>query len=201
MASTRHTARFVLGLLLAAFGGLVFAQSTLDGMPRVAQWTDLESQAGDLPVNVWGACAVQRANRVGIRVDFNSGETGFATYDGVAAFWNTADFGPVPAATSGGFFATCGGLHFLFDNKNVDLPMAWEGCSNGVSPNFDLDANEDIGSNFRAAVPAWVSANFQTYCGDLLGAAAVPAVTPAWFVAAALALSILGALALRRRAG
>jgi len=177
----------------------VAAQPTLDGMQRIAQWTDLESGAGELPINVWGICSSQRANRVGIRVDFQDGTSGFATYSGVANFWNRGDFGPVGSTTAGGFFSTCGGLHFLFDNKFVSLPMAWDGCSMAYSGNFDLDAAEDFGSNFRASTSGWVSAAFQTYCSDFQGSVGIPATTPWWQAVAVLALMLLGAIALRAR--
>ncbi|HEY8244925.1 MAG TPA: hypothetical protein VII68_15775 [Casimicrobiaceae bacterium] len=192
--------RLIVAIAFALFAvAPVSAQTTLDGMPRIAQWTDLESGAGELPVNIWGVCANQRANRVGIRVDFQNGSSAFATYSGVANFWNTGDFGPVNSDSAGGFFSTCGGLHFLFTNKNVDLPMAWDNCSMPFSGNFDLDANEAFGSNFRADTAGWVSAAFQTYCGDLQGSVGIPATTPWWQAIAALSLMLLGAIALRAR--
>lgn len=191
----------VTALALSLFATPSSAQSTLDGLPRVAQWTDFENQAGELPVNIWGACASQNADRVGIRVDFNNGLTGFATYSGTAGRWNVSTFPGIDPDSAGGFLASCTGLHFLFDNKNVDLPMAWESCSNAFSSNFDLDADEDNGSNFRASTTGWVSATFQTYCGTFTPPAAVPATSPLLAILLGAGIAALGASALRRRAG
>lgn len=185
-------------LALGAFG-FAHAQTSLDGMPRVAQWTDLENGAGELPVNIWPACASQRANRIGIRVAFSNGTNAFAVYSGVGKLWNTSDFSPILPSSGSGFLATCD-LHFLFDDKNVDLPMAFQSCSMAFASNFDLDRNEDFGSNFRADTAGWVQADFQTYCGDPLPPASVPTAGFWTLLAAGLSLALLGGLALRRRA-
>ncbi len=87
----RNVGIVVVSLLLSLLGtGGARAQATLDGLPLVAQWTDFENQAGELPVNIWGQCAARRANRIGIRVDFpgGNGTPAFATYSGVADHWN-----------------------------------------------------------------------------------------------------------------
>ena len=180
--------------------GAAHAQATLDGMPRVAQWTDFENQAGELPVNIWGSCAQQNVDRVGIRVDFNNGVSAFASYSGASGNWNVNTFTPgLDPDTSGGFLASCTGVHFLYDNKNTDLPMAWESCSNAFSGNFDLDAGESSGSNWRADSGGWVSVNFQTYCGTQGVSVPVPAQSFWSQGAAALALALTGAFVLMRR--
>ena len=198
-----RTSLHKLGTLFVALvlgAGMAWAQSDLDGMPRVAQWTDFENQAGELPVNIWGSCASQNVDRVGIRVDFQNGTTAFATYSGVAGKWNVNTFSPeINPDTSGGFLGSCTGLHFLFDDKNVDLPMAWDNCSNAFSGNFDLDVSENFGSNWRADSGGWVSVAFQTYCGGQPVAAAVPAQSSWSMLAAVLALSLAGAFVLMRR--
>jgi hypothetical protein len=195
-----HWSRFLLAMCCAGAVNLACAQLTLDGLPRVDQWTDFENQAGELPVSPWGSCSAQQADRVGIKVDFQDGTSGFATYSGVASLWNTGDFPDILPDTVGGFFVGCNGIHFLFNN-GTSLPLAWDGCSMAFSGNFDLDYIEAFGSNFRATTTGWVQADFQTYCGNgSAGPSAIPVPTlTQWSVVGLGALlAILSIVAVRR---
>jgi len=167
------------------------AQLTFDGMPRVNQWTDFENQSDELPLNPWGTCDTTNEDRIGIRVDFQDGTSGEATYSGVSGLWNTS-FPDIAADTSAGFFTGCGGIHFLF-NDGTSLPLAWNGCSMIYSGNFDLDYAESNGSHFRASTTGWVEATFQTYCG-----AAVPTMQEWTALMLAGLLALMAATLLRR---
>lgn len=152
-------------VLVATFtSATAMSQATLDGMSRVADWTDLENTSNELPSQIWGTCDATSEDRVGISVEFDNGTSGVSTYSGVSGVWNTTDFSGIDPDTSTGLFAACTGLHFLVNN-NSTLPMAWEDCSMPFAGNFDLDYNEANGSHFRASTPGWVSARIQTYCG------------------------------------
>jgi hypothetical protein len=164
---------------VALAANMAHAQTTLDGLPRVAQWTDFENQTGEMPAKIWGSCDVDKADRVGIRVDFQNGISGYAVYPGVAELWNTLNFSPILPDLSGGFLASCFGIHFLYNNA-TSLPLAWNGCVMAFSTNFDLDYNDQNGSQFRADTPGWVQATFQTYCGGAAPQAPTPQVGLWW---------------------
>jgi hypothetical protein len=151
--------------LMAAFTSVAaLSQTTLDGMSRVGDWTDLETTSNEMPAQIWGACDATTQDRVGIKVEFSNGTSGTATYSGVSGVWNTSGFPGINPDSATGVFASCTGLHFL-NNNNSTLPMAWENCSMPFSSNFDLDYSEANGSQFRASTTGWVSAHIQTYCG------------------------------------
>lgn len=181
--------KFLIPLLLAFTPVAAMAQTTLDGMGRVADWTDQEATADDMPNQIWGTCDATSANRVGIKVEFNNGTSGTATYSGVSGVWNTSAFPGINPDSATGVFASCVGLHFL-NNNNSTLPMAWEDCDMPFASNFDLDYNEQNGSEFRATTTGWVSAHIQTYCGA--GDAAPPAAAVPTMSIYALALTALG---------
>jgi len=157
--------RSILLLLVTAFTSLAaMSQTTLDGMNRVAEWTDLETTSNEMPTQIWGTCDATTEDRVGIKVEFNNGTSGTATFSGVSGVWNTSGFPGINPDTATGVFASCTGLHFL-NNNNSTLPMAWEDCNMPITSNFDLDYSEQNGSHFRADTTGWVSARVQTYCG------------------------------------
>jgi len=163
----------------------------LDGMGSIVTWTDYETQSGDMPGYIWGNSDAQRADKIGLRVDFAGGLSGTVVYSGVSALWNTSNFTGLNYDSATGFFTTASGLHFLYNvAKGGTLPMAWSGFSMPFSGNFDLDYSEAYGSNFRASTSGWTSATFTTYSST----AAIPE------PATALILGLGGALiALYRR--
>lgn len=206
MIRRRHVCAVGFVLLLAAVLAAprpLSAQSTLDGMERVADWTDLETSSGDMPAVVWGDCDERRADRIGIRVDFDDGTSATAIYSNVADKWNTSHdvsegFPGLIVGPATGFLASCPKLHFLF-NDGMELPMAWDDCSMAFSSNFDLDYSEDFGSNFRASQSGWISARFQTYCGDALATTTgAPAMSSVGLLAVVLALGVVGMRSMRR---
>lgn len=189
-------------MTLMIVGGTAWAQDTLEGLPKVNEWTDLETTADDLPAEVWGNCDDIGADSVGIRVEFDDGTTASAVYSNLADKWNSNNDGPqgfdgLVVGPATGFLASCPELHYLY-NDGTTLPMAWNDCSAPAANNFDLDYNEANGSNFRASTSGWVSAHFQTYCGNGLGAQPVPVNSPLGLALAVLALTALGFVALRR---
>jgi hypothetical protein len=191
-------AGFKLFVALAALCTSLSAtsQTTLDGLDRVAEWTDLESTSNEMPAQVWGNCDATSANRVGIKVEFENGTSGTATYSGVSGLWNTSNFTGINPDSAAGVFASCVGLHFL-NNNNGALPMAWEDCDMPIASNFDLDYVEANGSQFRATTTGWVSARIQTYCGN--GDAAAPSVPVPTMTFYGLALTVLGLLLVATR--
>lgn len=187
-----------LALLLSALvPATASAQETLNGLMRVGDWTDFENSAGDMPATVWGNCDELQADAVGIRVDFNDGTSGTATYSNLADKWNTdhdfeEGFPGLIVGPATGFLASCPFLHYLY-NDGINLPMAWHDCSMAFAGNFDLDYDESGGSNFRADQAGWVSARFQTYCGQLaVTTSAAPALSTWGLIAATLALGAVG---------
>lgn len=191
-------AGFKLIVAIAALCTSVSAmsQTTLDGLARVAEWTDLETTSNEMPDQIWGSCDATSEDRVGIRIEFENGTTGSATYSGVSGVWNTANFTGINPDSADGVFASCVGLHFLHNN-NSTLPMAWEDCDMPFASNFDLDYNEQNGSQFRATTTGWVSAHIQTYCGS--GAAPTPTVAVPTMTIYGLALTVLGLLVVTTR--
>lgn len=188
-----HFAGFKLLVAVAALFTSVTAMSqpTLDGLDRVADWTDLETTSNEMPSQIWGTCDAAGADRIGIRIEFDNGTSGSLTYSGVSGVWNTINFPGIIADSADGVFASCAanGLHFL-NNNNTTLPMAWDSCGIPFASNFDLDYNAQNGSHFRADTAGWVSARIQTYCGA--GAAAAPSVPVPTMTIYALALTVLG---------
>lgn len=173
------------------------AQTTLDGMDRVGDWTDFENQSNEMPAQVWGSCDTDLADRIGISVEFDDGTAGTATYSGVSQLWNSSFGSGISADTSTGFLQNCTGMHFLFNNGS-NLPMAWNSCNMTFASNFDLDYSENNGSHFRATTQGWVSAHFQTYCAAA-DAKVIPAVSPTSLVILGLLLAIAGFFGLRYR--
>lgn len=166
MKLTQNTVRCLTAALIT-FGSLVGGANgavlpTLEGMNLSTSWVDLESTAGELPVSPFGTSDIDGADRIGIYVEFDNGLTGSATYSGVSGVWNTSNFAGISADTATGFFTSAGDLHFLH-NQGASLPLAWVGFSMAYSNNFDLDFNENNGSNFRASTTGWTSATFATY--------------------------------------
>lgn len=200
MNSKSGCSKFLLPVMLVMMPLAATAQTTLDGMGRVADWTDLETTSNEMPAQVWGACDTSAADRVGIRVDFNNGTSGAATYSGVSGVWNTTNFPGISADSATGVFASCVGLHFL-NNDGSTLPMAWEDCNMPFASNFDLDYGEENGSHFRASTTGWVSARIQTYCGDgdAPPAAAAPVPTLSIYGLALTALGLVLVTARRLR--
>ena len=198
MSYSRRLAAFLpVALLMAGGASAAHGQSTLNGLGKVAEWTDFENQSNEMPAQVWGGCDLTLEDRVGIRVLFQDGTYGEATYSGLASHWNSGKFTPIPPDTSAGFLTDCGtGMHYLY-NDGIELPLAWDNCSMVYSNNFDLDYDEQNGSHFRASTTGWVEATFQTYCaaGSPLE---VPAASPGALLVLALALALLGSFSLRR---
>lgn len=184
-------AGFKLIVAVAALSASVSAlsQTELDGLARVAEWTDLESTSDEMPSQIWGSCDATSEDRVGIRVEFENGTSGSATYSGVSGVWNTSNFPGINPDSATGVFASCVGLHFLHNNDS-NLPMAWEDCDMPFASNFDLDYSEQNGSQFRASTTGWVSARIQTYCGS--GTAAAPSVAVPTMTFYGLAMTALG---------
>lgn len=186
--------------LLASFS--VFAQSTFQGMNRVADWTDLETTSNEMPTQIWGTCDATAEDRIGIVVEFSDGTAGSAVYSGVSGLWNTSNFPGINADSATGFLASCTGMHFLH-NSDITLPLAWESCPMPFAGNFDLDYNESLGSHFRADTAGWVSARFQTYCGAVaepVPATAVPAMSVYGLVLLGALLTFAAVVGLTRRA-
>jgi len=180
--------------LLTSFS--VFAQSTFQGMDRVADWTDLETTSNEMPTQIWGTCDATAEDRIGIVVEFSDGTSGSAVYSGVSGLWNTNDFPGINADSATGFLASCTGMHFLH-NSSITLPLAWESCSMPFASNFDLDYSESLGSHFRATTAGWVSARFQTYCGGV--ATPVPAMPVYGLVLLGALLTLAAVTVLTRR--
>ncbi|MCK4588003.1 MAG: PEP-CTERM sorting domain-containing protein [Gammaproteobacteria bacterium] len=127
---------------------------TLEGMGIVSQWRDAEATNDDIPFDPWGNSDDLFADRVGIYVEFADGTFGSATYSGItAADWNQccADIAR-PDTITGAF--TDAMLHGL---NHTSLPMAWAELAfiSPYSNNFDLDFNNQNGSNFRASTTGW----------------------------------------------
>lgn len=194
----------LLAVLVAFLPVTGSAQTTFDGMSRVADWTDLEGTSNEIPAQVWGTCDADTEDRIGMRVDYDNGLSGTISFSGVSGIWNTSagTFGITPDVATG-FFASCTDFHFLFNNGST-LPIAWNSCSNAFSNNFDLDYSESFGSHFRASTSGWVSARFQTYCGSGAAAPAEPAEIPtlplSGLILTILALAGLSARRLRHAA-
>jgi Ca2+-binding RTX toxin-like protein len=141
---------------------------TLQGIPLVSQWTDLESGAGELPAQPFGGASAVDAERIGLQVTFADGVTaGYIIYDDVSGLWNMANFTGVAASQATGFFTGAIGLHFLYNN-GLNLPMAWEAFAMTYSGNFDLDYNNQFGSHFRASGAGWTSAVFQIFAQKVI---------------------------------
>lgn len=195
---TCATSLLMLGLLANG----AWAQDTLEGLPKVAEWTDLETTAGELPDMIWGNCDTIGADAAGIIVEFDDGSTGSAVYYNLADKWNTdydtnSGFPGLVVGPLTGILSECTDLHFLYNN-NSTLPMAWNACSVPAASNFDLDYGEQNGSNFRASTTGWVSATFQTYCGEPT-LQSVPLMTDRGITIAVLLLAMIGFVAIRRR--
>jgi hypothetical protein len=193
--------KYLLSLLLACgLSGLAHAvPASLEGMGLLTQWVDSERTSNDMPDFIWGNSDTVSANRVGIYVEFANGQTGSATYSGVAGLWNTGNFGPIGPDTFTGFFSAAGGLHFLFNTARTNvypqaLPMAWDGFVSPFSNNFDLEYNDPFNgllSNFRASEAGW---DFVTV-GVYSSAAQVPEPESL----ALFGLAVLGLVATRRK--
>ena len=134
---------------------------SLEGLGLVSSWVDYENQTGEMPSQIWGNSDVVHADRIGIKVKFANGLEGSATYRGVSGHWNS-NFEGLPYDTATGFFTVAQGLHYLYNNTD-SLPMAWVNFSMPFSDNFDLDYTSRFGSQFRASVAGWGSAEFKTY--------------------------------------
>jgi len=134
-------------------------------MVKVADWTDKESLCTSemAKKNLFGTCAKIKSDRVGIWIKYANGLEGFAAYDGVGELWNKGSFKRVEASVSTGFFSKCRGLHFLGEDC-TGVPMAWVGCQNKFSDNFDLDYSPKKCSDWRASKPGWVTARIRLYC-------------------------------------
>jgi len=185
-------------LLMACFSAPAISQSTLDGLDRVADWTDLENTLDDMPSSIWGTCDSTSENRVAIRIDLDDGSSGTMSYSGVSGVWNSSNFANIPADTATGFFAACTNLHFLH-NSTASLPMAFQSCDTSLANNFDLDYANANGSNFRAESTGWVSARIQTYCGSGAPVAPEPAIAVPTMSVYGLALTCLGLMFVARR--
>jgi len=179
-------------MLLLLSTQLAFAVPTsLEGLGLVSQWRDAENTLNDIPNDPWGISDNVFADSVGIYVEFANGIVGSATYVGLdASDWNQCcAFIATPDTMTGAF--TNADLHGL---NHSSLPMAW-GQLSIISPfsnNFDLDYNNQNGSNFRASATGWDYVDIGLYSS----AAAVPA--PASLFLIGLGLLGLGA---RKRLG
>jgi hypothetical protein len=147
--------KIVFGVsLLVATGAAVAVPASLEGLGLVNQWRDSERTSNDIPADPWGTSDNLFANRVGIFVQFANGLTGSATYSGItASHWNQCCGNIARPDTFTGAF-TNAMLHGL---NHVSLPMAWAELSfiSPFSNNFDLDFNNQNGSNFRASASGW----------------------------------------------
>ncbi len=181
--------KFVLASLLLVLSSFSFAAPvTLEGMNQIMQWTDYENQSGEMPGFIWGTSDSDNADQIGLYVEFANGLTGSVTYSGVSGLWNQSSFS-LAADTATGFFTNASNMHILFNNApSVNYPqalaIAWESFVMDFSNNFDLDYNEDLGSNFRASVAGWESATFTTYSST---ASAVPVPAAVWLFGSAIA--------------
>lgn len=160
----------VLTILTLTTAGYAEPPDKLEGMKKINQWTDYENKRNEMPGFVWGEH--NKADRVGIYVEFASGLKGSATYRDLtkADIWNKEEGIGLPAVspeTATGFFAADkkSPLHFL---RNVPaycgyvpnlrsncLPMAWSTLSMPLTVNFDLDYNNQGGSHLRLSQGGW----------------------------------------------
>lgn len=152
----------------------------LEGMKKIKQWTDYENKHDEMPSFIWGYH--DRADRVGIYIEFAGGLTGSATYRDLIKtdIWNKEHGIKLPGVSPEkvtGFFAADvnSPLHFLRNvpvhcnaNPNITycLPMAWSTLTMPFSINFDLDYRNVNGSHFRASQQGWISVVIAVYAGS-----------------------------------
>lgn len=136
--------------------------SSLPDVPCVT-WDDQESNTSNqLPRYVFGSTC--NSDVVSLEVTFADGLHSYAEYHGMASKWNSSTFS-VTASNANGFQVGCN-LHYLYRDTNIrSLPMAWNGCSNKWSNNFDLDTSVQNGSNFRASTTGWNYVRMTACCG------------------------------------
>lgn len=180
------------------------APVSLNGLGLEKTWVDTEAGADEMPDFVWGDASFNNANEIGLYVAFDDGTTGSITWTGVSPYWNTSpnNFLDMNVTSHSGFFSLYANaeVHFLYNTAATTsfpeaLPIAWS--NNPGTPfggNVELDYNEQNGSQFRASVTGWGSAEWATYSST---ASVAPIPLPATLPALAFAVGWL--FLLRRR--